>query len=241
MSQKKYWRIIYTRAKEKSKKTNIVISILIFLGVSLGGFGIHWAVVGKEEALNELVAAVIYFFVGVILTRPILIACYVITEPAVLHEELVGFAEHPIIIHPEEYPEELGKFHYWRSLRVENLTPIDVSNCMLRLMDVINLETGESIIRADEDLTWSNREKESAGDLLKTIPGKLSKICDFARWDNDSKVASFTLAFGPTQILPIGEFRATIRISGKWQDQSFNYNSDILFSFDGQRIMFEGE
>ncbi|MBW8011863.1 MAG: hypothetical protein FVQ83_11600 [Chloroflexi bacterium] len=244
---KKFWRKVFgiggRRLWEEFKGDimRVIVSLLVIAGISISvGFGLVQSdfqlplIEGIAEDAQVTIVTLVLFAI-------ILIVINIVTIPPKMYEELGGFVEKPIFISPESHPEEMGITPYMRGLDVQNQTALDVEECMLRLMSATNLGTGESLIRREENLTWSNREKESAGDMPKTIPGHLSKVCDFAGWLLEPISAYFTLAFGPRQRIPLGEHKAIVRISGKWKGHNFNYNEEVIFSYDGVLILLGDE
>lgn len=173
--------------------------------------------------------------------------------PPRLYEQLGGFIERPIILSPEPHPEfkSMGRSNYWRALSVQNISPHDVTECMLSLVSVKNTETGESILRREEDLRWSNRITESDPEQSKTVPARFALICNLAGWVLDAtdgltlerltNAASFSLAFGPIQRIPVGSYKCIVRIRGKWKDYRINYTEQVYLKFDGRRLLLDSE
>ncbi len=243
----KGWEMIRDKIREGVFGVLIILSIYIAIPYILG-LGTKYSlryfeiISPNPQSIYDDLLIGIYMLIWMIIFY---FASNFIVIPPVLYDEMGGFVEEPITIQPERHPEEMGNQNYYRALKVNNDTPYEVKECMLRLMEVIDVESSESIIRRDENLTWSNRERESAGDLPKTIPGHNNKICDFAgrvliEGDTERK-AFLTLAFGPTQFIPVGIYRAIVQISGKWQEQDFNYEEEMYFSYDGLKIFLSSE
>jgi hypothetical protein len=266
----KYFSELYRAAKKDTVKqlgtkgAFMILALKIITTCIGAGLFAALGILDKNTAVFDTVFALfvadIIGFAGLWIVTPI-VSIIKIPKEAILRDQKKDEkikrlraerrVRKPIILYAEPSPlieeKEVRNKSYWRSLSVKNKTSLDVTDCMLRLMKVENIETGQSLIRRPEDLTWSNREKESAGDKTKTIPGKLSKICDLVKWTRKIeqgelvKLAEFTLAFGQIQYIPIGDYKCEIRIVGKYQERTIKYTQDVFLRYKGNEILLDDE
>lgn len=244
---KKYWGVVTRRGLDslwreiKGDFVRVLVLLLVIVSLSYAsGVGLvdgnyYLPVIGGMQKDLQIGAITLLVFAFV------LVAINAIVTPPKMHEELGGFVDKPIICIPEPHPEDMGITDYWRGLRVKNRSPLDVTECMLRLMSATNLEDGKSILRREEDLEWSQREGHFEKCDPKTVTGNLSRICDVARWQKKTKQAYFETCFSSQGKIPIGEHKLEIRISGKLDGHNFKYVQELILIFDGSQIFFEGE
>ena len=88
MVQKEYWTEVRDRVKdkEKEKNNNKKFNVLLFIILTLSGFGIHCFLFGKPEAMKELLVILIYAIPALILTPIISIIWRMAQEPALMHD-----------------------------------------------------------------------------------------------------------------------------------------------------------
>ena len=156
--------------------------------------------------------------------------------PAKIHEEYGGFMEKPYEMSAEPHPDSVGIIDYVRAIKIKTTTPFDVSECRLQLLEAIDVESGEDILRRPEYLAWSLREGSKQGEPKTIQGGGQSRLCNTAVW-HDHKKVEFTLVDGPRQWIPDGKYLLTIQVTGKWQGQNFNEKENFCLSYQTPKIL----
>ena len=86
MVKKRYWSKVKARANDRVKVKNWRFRLVIFVSVTLVGFGIHWMVSGLDVAKNELGVIVIYAIAAVVVTPFISLMWHMLSEPALMDD-----------------------------------------------------------------------------------------------------------------------------------------------------------
>ena len=232
----KYWGLVFKRGalsilydvKENWKKWIILILALFILSV-LTTNNILPRIIGPflEDISSEVRVGVMSIAI-VLLLWAILTPVYM---PAKIYDEMGGFVKSPLKL----VPDSLSKSFV--SLKVENLTPYDVTDCTLELEEVVNINSGQSVLLHAEKLTWSSREHSRTDDGInpKTISIDNPRVCDVAEAKPDEqKVVFTTRPPRKSERVGAGTYALFISLSGRWQEKRFSDDWKFLLKYGNE-------
>jgi hypothetical protein len=194
---------------------------------------INIVVPAQDNIIDELILGIM--IVGMMLL--IFGIVNFIKVPPKMYEELGGFIENPFII--EVYRskrEDIEDRDKWVSLKVHNKsTSENIEECYLRLDDIVDKNTNESIIEDVQKLTWSGREHNQiqSGKQPLLIGANDFSVCDVARTKIIRNEAYYTTWFGKQYIEP-GEYKLTFSAFCTFRKHQKSYLYQAELSFDGK-------
>ncbi len=243
---KSYWRKVRQRAwAEAINKSGMKLIIpalaVLIVAIGLGGIPVSLGIMkysffndnlvantltGLSQILVSLIALLISFFV------------FLREMPPKMYEELGGFIENPFDL--EEYQSKKERKEdddKWASILVKNISPSEnIEECFLKLIDIVDSQTGKSIIEDIQNLTWSGREqnKEISGNQPIKIVASHNAVCDVARTNKENiwgDKVYYTTWFGGQKITP-GKYLLRIVIYGNFKNHPIHYTYQTVLHFD---------
>ena len=134
----------------------------------------------------------------------------ILYQPAKMYDELGGFLTTPFKLVPRP-PKPVGNpiDYRYASIDVKNWSGFHIENCFLKLVWLIDLNTGKSILQNDNrKFDWGSshsetEEKSSCKTQDKLLSAHDKGICDFAETRTSSnKLARFTFWRGYQDVEP---------------------------------------
>lgn len=252
---KDYWEEVRQRAWKKAvdrSEIKALVPLLFVLVVAIGLSGIPVAFGWIQYAFlrDNLFANTIAGLAQIIVSIILLLSYYLtvlIEIPPKMHEELGGFIKNPFRLtvyrSKRERKEDEDK---WVSLEVKNTSPSEnIEECFIKLIDIVDLKTGNSIIEDVQNLTWSGREqnKNVEGKQPLRITADHEAVCDVARTnlsDIWGEKAYYTFWFG-SQKLEKGNYLLKIIVYGVFKKHPTNFQYQLSLAFDGYKNIEIGE
>ncbi len=220
--------------------------ILIFIGIILPilfSIGVVSIDIDILSSVREGVAVGLLFIVSILIVA---FLYTIFVAPVKMYEELGGFVEKPLVLIPEPHPDVLdGVTQYARAVRVDNPTAFDVDNCMLRLTSAVRINDNGAILRREEVLTWSQREKSERNGGIgesKIVYGQNYRLCNIAVLNplDEINPGFFTLGSGPKQYFQNGEYKLAIQVTGKWKGHNMKYTQEMILYTNGIDLLLDG-
>jgi len=233
----KYQVALLNRAKSDThrlmeiRKERILTSVLSAL---LGGIAYYY-LAGASKLWEQIISILAFSVIGFIGTYVVEFTWNFIAAPVRVYEELGGLNDVPVLLtSASDLPKEQANVEVWVSVNVKNLINIDITDCSLRLVDAIDLDTKTSVLRTSEYLTWSAREHyDGPGNSRKMVKAKDFRICDVAQTDSRNNRAIFTLWFGYPQTIRIGRYILTVCVFGNCKGKSFMGTRQFQLIYNG--------
>jgi len=240
---KTYWKIVWEEVKRVSREDDDmrghkrVFLWILFLATCLLILFISNKITIDffENALGNLGIEII------LIVGPLVVSAYslirgIIRIPARLYEKQGGFLENPFSIEvykPERRAKE--RENKWVSLQINNILPAKpIERCHVRLDDIFDIKKKKSIIRDQQNLTWSGREHNvvQTGNQPLDISSGDFGICDVAKAEPNNNSAYYTMWFGKEYIEP-GEYILSLTVFGNRDGYSKSYPYNIKLIFEG--------
>lgn len=243
---KKYWRQVRQRAWQgamnKSGMKVIMPTLFILIGaIGLAGIPVSLGIVQYSFFKDNLVANTITGLSQILISFvAFLISFFALLykTPPEMYEKLGGFLENPFDL--DEYQskrERTDEEDKWASILVKNISPSEnIEECFLKLVDIIDLETGKSTIEDVQNLSWSGREqnKDISGNQPIKIVASHDAVCDVARTNIKNiwgERVYYTTWFGEQRVNE-GDYLLKIIIYGNFKGHPIHYAYQFVLHFD---------
>jgi len=243
--KKKFWKLVWARFKKSYLNLGEIKSNLLYI-VSLLVYTILFAVLFSTKTINwnlfnnaysNLLLEILFTILPIIATLTSLLFRGYTEIPAKMYEEQGGFVTKSYELSPEPHPDKIGNIDYTRTINIKTTTHFDITECRIKLTNVINIQNNEDILRRPEDLKWSDREGRFKGEEPKTIQGNgQSRLCEIARWTEKTKSTRLAFSFGSDQKIPEGEYLINIEVTGKWQGHNFKEKEEMYLRYQDPKI-----
>ena len=243
---RRYWKEVLRRAikpalGEASMRVVVIIFLIalsifiISLILTLLGIASVPFLVDRIKELQSISTNTLY----VILALGVLVGIGIWRAAPEMHEELGGFVENQFILDKYKSKREKSKNEdKWASIKVTNKSDFqNINDCFLKLVDIIDLENGESIIEDELNLTWSGIEQNNKikGNQPIRIFAANHAVCDVARTSISEPFngeAYYTTWFGGQKIEK-GQYSLFIIIYGNFENHPVHYKYKTTLFFAG--------
>jgi hypothetical protein len=233
----KYQVALLNRAKSDThrfmeiRKERILTSIL---SAFLGGIAYYY-LAGASKLWEQIITILAFSVIGFIGTYVVEFTWNFIAAPVRVYEDLGGFSDVPVLLtSASDSSKEQTNVEVWVSLKVENMINLDITDCYLRLVDAIDLDSKSSVLRTSEYLTWSSREHyDGQENSRKMVKAKDFRVCDVAQTDSRNNRAIFTLWFGYPQPVQIGRYILTVCVFGNCKGKPFKGTRRFQLIYSG--------
>ena len=114
------------------------------------------------------------------------------------------------------------------------LSSKQIDRCHVRLDDIFDIRKKKSILRDQQNLTWSGREHDivQTGNQPIDISSGDFGVCDVAKAEPNNNSCYYTTWLGKEYIEP-GEYILSITVYGNWGGYSKSYPYYLRLLFEG--------
>lgn len=250
---RKYWLTVIKRAWKAAWVETDARGWIIGLVIATGAAGLV-SVLGFSNSVPEnttWIGDIINNFWVELLTTIAALAVVVsafafalLYIPAKIYDEQGGFVENPFRLVPVLRDDEIKSGQQvWASVKVWNGDKREeITDCFLRLDNVIEPNTGESLLHHEQRLTWSSREHNPAqsGNQPIVVTANDFRVCDIAKTISSESKAEFTMCSGGLTI-PLGDYKLKLKVFGSWRGHQINYDYVFTLRYEGEnRLRLEG-
>lgn len=248
---KGYWKEVRQRAWKKAVDRSEIKALVPFLfvlliAIGLGGIPVAFGWIQYAFFRDNLLANTFTGIAQIIISIYLLSKYYLeilIEIPPQMHEELGGFIKNPfhLKVYRSKRERKEGE-DKWVSLEVKNTSPSEnIEECFIKLINIVDLKTGNSIIEDVQNLTWSGREQNRniEGNQPLRITADHEAVCDIARTNLSNiwgEKAYYTFWFGGQEIEK-GDYLLTIIVYGVFRNHPVNYRYKFSLTYDGHKNM----